>query len=150
MHFKTGWFLDIILYADYSKANNPNVISQRRSCYLALDLKTGGDLRYYLKKRYVFSEKDVAFYVSCLSSALHHIHGKNIIHRDVKPGQCFHFFPQQDRIKFSHLCASFLVSFSLENIILDDRGFPHLADFGVAHVQTDFSFEHGLTSTLAR
>ena len=94
------------------------------SCYLVLDLKTGGDLRYYLRKKLLFEEANVAFYVACISSALHHCHSRMVIHRDVKP----------------------------ENIILDDRGFPHLVDFGVAYVQTDCS-SHGidvaLTSTLA-
>ena len=66
---------------------------------MVLDLKCGGDLRYYLRKKIVFDEKDVAFYVACLSSALHHIHSMKILHRDVKP----------------------------ENIILDERGYPHLA-----------------------
>ena len=74
-------------------------ISFRTSCYLVLDLKCGGDLRYYLRKKIVFDEKDVAFYVACLSSALNHIHSMKILHRDVKP----------------------------ENIILDERGYPHLA-----------------------
>jgi len=92
------------------------------SCYLVLDLKTGGDLRYYLRKKLLFEEANVAFYVACISSALHHCHSRRVIHRDVKP----------------------------ENIILDDRGFPHLVDFGVAHVQTDFhSGDGSLTSTLA-
>ena len=52
-----------------------------------MDLKTGGDLRYYLRKKAIFEEKDVAFYVSCVSAALNHIHSHNIIHRDVKPGE---------------------------------------------------------------
>ena len=41
---------------------------------------------------------------------------------------------------------------STENIILDDRGWPHLADFGVAHVHTaenSAKFNGTLTSTLA-
>ena len=56
-----------------------------------MDLKTGGDLRYYLRKKAIFEEKDVAFYVSCISAALNHIHSMNIIHRDVKPGAIVHF-----------------------------------------------------------
>jgi serine/threonine-protein kinase len=50
-----------------------------------MDLKTGGDLRYYLRKKLIFEEEDVVFYLACLSSALDHIHAQNIIHRDIKP-----------------------------------------------------------------
>lgn len=91
------------------------------SIYIVLDLKTGGDLRYYLRKKLLFEEANVAFYVSCISSALAHCHARHVIHRDVKP----------------------------ENIILDDRGFPHLVDFGVAYVQTDPSLDGSLVSRLA-
>ena len=56
------------------------------SCYLISELKTGGDLRLYLRKKLVFEEQDVAFYVACMSAALDHIHSRNIIHRDIKPG----------------------------------------------------------------
>jgi serine/threonine protein kinase len=80
------------------------------SCYLVLDLKCGGDLRYYLRKKIVFDERDVAFYVACLSSALQHIHSMKIIHRDVKP----------------------------ENIILDEKGYPHLA--GKFHFRSLYLF----------
>jgi len=103
----------------------------RRNCYFVLDLVTGGDLRYYLRRKHIFEEQDVAFYVACISSALEHIHSRNMIHRDIKP----------------------------ENIILDERGYPHLADFGVAHSQTpkdvrsndavEAELENSLTSTLA-
>jgi serine/threonine kinase 32 len=54
-----------------------------------MDLKTGGDLRYYLRKRYLFQENDAAFLLACLSSALEHIHSRNMIHRDIKPGMIF-------------------------------------------------------------
>ena len=69
-----------------------------------MDLKGGGDLRYYLRKRLIFEESDVAFFVACIGSALEFIHSRNILHRDVKP----------------------------ENIILDSRGYPHLTGIGVA------------------
>ena len=74
---------------------------------MVFDLKTGADLRHYLRKKLLFEEVNVGFYVACISSALHYCHSRNVIHRDVKP----------------------------ENIILDENGFPHLIDFGVAHVQ---------------
>ena len=90
-----------------------------------MDLKTGGDLRYYLRKKAIFEEKDVAFYVSCISAALNHIHSHNIIHRDVKPGEI-----SFERHTLSY--PSWLLSdedfFFAENIILDERGYPHLAE----------------------
>jgi serine/threonine protein kinase len=101
-------------------------------------LKTGGDLRYYLRKRYLFDERDCAFYVACISSALDHIHSKNVIHRDVKPGLCMTFI----KIIFSKPV------FILENIIFDERGYPYLTDFGVAHVQSD-PWDKTLTCNLA-
>lgn len=75
------------------KLEHPFIISlhfafhDKLSCYLVFDLKTGGDLRYYLRKKFMFEEKDVAFYVACISAALEYIHSKNILHRDIKPGQ---------------------------------------------------------------
>jgi serine/threonine protein kinase len=74
-----------------------------------------------LRKRCVFEEYDVAFYIAAISSALDHIHSKNIIHRDIKP----------------------------ENIILDERGYPYLTDFGVSHVQEQSTVQTTLTCTLA-
>jgi len=75
-------------------------------CYMALDLCTGGDLRYHLRRREPFTEDRVAFVVVCISSALHHIHSKGILHRDVKP----------------------------ENIMFDEYGYALLTDFGVSYV----------------
>ena len=75
-----------------------------QKCYMALDLHCGADLRYHMRNKKVFRERTVAFYAICLSSALHYVHEKGILHRDVKP----------------------------ENVILDIQGYPSLTDFGVS------------------
>lgn len=76
------------------------------TCYLVFDLLTGADLRSHLRKRHHFSESGIAFIIGCLSQALHHLHKKGIIHRDVKP----------------------------ENILLDVNGYPYLIDYGVSYL----------------
>ena len=107
-------------------ANMDFAFHDPENAYIVLGLKTGADLRYYLKKKLIFEECNVAFYLSCISSALHHCHSRGVLHRDVKP----------------------------ENIILDAQGFPHLTDFGVAYVQpqghgNEFDQSQALCSTLA-
>lgn len=77
------------------------------SCYLILDYYSGGDLRYHTKSLLITQESHIAFYISCIGSALHHLHTRGIIHRDIKP----------------------------ENILLTSSGLPKLADFGTAYVE---------------
>ena len=72
--------------------------------YLVMDLLTGGDLRYHIGKNKVFSERQSRFFIASLLLGLEYIHSKNIIHRDIKP----------------------------ENLVLDENGYVHITDFGIA------------------
>jgi serine/threonine protein kinase len=87
-------------------ANLHFAFHDRKYCYLVLDFLEGGDLRRHMGMGYHFSEHRVAFVAGCIGSALHHLHTRKILHRDVKP----------------------------ENIVLDSRGYPRLTDFGVSHI----------------
>lgn len=71
-----------------------------------MDLLTGGDLRYHLCKRKIFTEEETKFFISCLLLGLEYIHKNNIIHRDIKP----------------------------ENLVLDENGYVRITDFGVAKI----------------
>lgn len=67
----------------------------------------GGELFYHLRSSKTFCEERVKFYAACVLLALQHMQSKNIAYRDLK----------------------------LENIMLDDAGYPILTDFGLAMQQ---------------
>ena len=74
--------------------------------YIAMDLLTGGDLRYQICMRKKFFEEQTKFFIACIILSLDYIHTNNIIHRDLKP----------------------------ENLVLDSDGYMKLTDFGIAKV----------------
>lgn len=79
-------------------------------CYIILEYLNGGTLRDLLYIKYIFNERQIAFLIGCLASGLAYIHKHGIIHRDIKP----------------------------ENIVLDCKGYPHIADFGISHVDSSY------------
>ena len=72
--------------------------------YLVIDILNGGDLRFHCSRYRKFSEEQTRFFIACLVHSLSYVHKNNVIHRDIKP----------------------------ENLILDDKGYVHLTDFGIA------------------
>ena len=49
-----------------------------------ITLYIGGDLHYHLSQRGVFSEDEARFYICEILLGLEHLHGKNIVYRDLK------------------------------------------------------------------
>ena len=72
--------------------------------YLVLEFVRGGDLFTRLSREFMFTERDVQFYLAELASALSHLHTLGIIYRDLKP----------------------------ENILLGGDGHVKLTDFGLS------------------
>lgn len=72
--------------------------------YLVMDFLSGGDLRYHSSRYRKFSEEQTRFFIACIVLSLDYIHKNNVIHRDIKP----------------------------ENLVLDDKGYVSLTDFGIA------------------
>ena len=75
--------------------------------YLVIDLLTGGDLRYHICKHKKFTEEQTKFFIACIILGLEYCHYNSIIHRDIKP----------------------------ENLVLNERGYVHITDFGIAKIQ---------------
>lgn len=72
--------------------------------YMVTDLMLGGDLHYHLSRQSYFSEDTIRFWFAELASAVKYLHLKRVVHRDIKP----------------------------HNILMDDKGHVHLADFNIA------------------
>lgn len=69
-----------------------------------MDILNGGDLRYHISRYRKFSEEQTRFFISNIIYGLEYIHDNNVIHRDIKP----------------------------ENLVLDDKGYVRITDFGIA------------------
>jgi len=72
--------------------------------FFVMDFMKGGELFQHLRTSRRFSEERAKFYVCCIAMALGHLHSLQIIYRDLKP----------------------------ENVLLDEKGFCYLTDFGMA------------------
>jgi serum/glucocorticoid-regulated kinase 2 len=72
--------------------------------YFVLEFMQGGELFQHLRKFKRFNESQAKFYAACITLALGHLHNKNYIYRDLK----------------------------LENLLLDEKGYAKLTDFGLA------------------
>lgn len=84
--------------------NMHSAFQDSNNLYLILHYMPGGDLRSYLRSSFSFTEPQTRFAVASVLTALEYLHNKQIIHRDIKP----------------------------ENIVLDNRGYLRITDFGVA------------------
>ena len=72
--------------------------------YFVLDFVMGGEMYKHLQTSGRFTEERTKFYAVCIILGLGFLHNQNYIYRDLK----------------------------LENILLDDTGYPILTDFGLA------------------
>jgi len=72
--------------------------------YLLLDVCLGGELFTILRKHRYFNDNVSRFFTACVVEAFAYMHSLNVIYRDLKP----------------------------ENLVLDDKGFLKVTDFGFA------------------
>jgi len=77
--------------------------------YMLLSYVPGGELFSHLRRAHRFSPDVTRFYLAIIVLALRYLHSYNIIYRDLKP----------------------------ENLLLDQRGYLRITDFGFAKVVDD-------------
>jgi len=74
--------------------------------YYVVDYMQGGDLYYHMQRNHKLNEKRTKFYIAEWILALHEMHGRSIVYRDLK----------------------------LENIMLDHEGHLRITDFGLCRL----------------
>merc|ERR1712061_614260 len=80
--------------------------------YFLLDVCLGGELFTILRKRRYFNEKTSRFYTACVVEAFGYMHSINVIYRDLRP----------------------------ENLVLDEKGYLKVTDFGFAKQIVDQTY----------
>mmetsp|Transcript_7817 Transcript_7817/g.22947 ORF Transcript_7817/g.22947 Transcript_7817/m.22947 type:complete len:519 (-) Transcript_7817:160-1716(-) len=79
--------------------------NREQHVYFLLEAVMGGDLYTVYSRRFLFgSESHARFYAACMVRALEHLHLQRILYRDLK----------------------------LENMVVDERGYGKLCDFGLS------------------
>lgn len=80
------------------------VFEENNTAYIAMEYISGNSLKDKLARQGILPEKEVLHYIRQISEALQFVHGKNILHLDIKPS----------------------------NILIDKDGNARLIDFGVS------------------
>lgn len=93
-----------------TKASHPFIVSLKfafqstSKFYFGLEFVPGGDIGFHLQKNHLVHMQDIILYIVEISLALHFLHERGIVYRDLKP----------------------------ENVLLDAEGHVKLTDFGLA------------------
>jgi serine/threonine protein kinase/Flp pilus assembly protein TadD len=94
-----------------ARLKHPNIVpihevgERDGSCYFSMQFVEGGQLDEVVKRTPV-SIRQAAEFIAKVARTVHYAHEHGILHRDIKPG----------------------------NILLDEKGEPHLTDFGLARL----------------
>ena len=80
------------------------IAQNERYLYIVMEYVSGGELFTYLRTMQNLKNEDAVFYAAQVALMFEHLHSMNIVYRDLKP----------------------------ENLLIDDKGYLKLTDFGFA------------------
>ena len=101
-----------------SQINHPFIVSFQgmaqddKYLFLGLEFVRGGELFMYLREKGRLEINQAMFYAAQVASIFEYLHGRNIIYRDLKP----------------------------ENLLVDEKGYLKLTDFGFAKIVEDRTY----------
>lgn len=87
--------------------------------YMLMDYLAFSDLRYQISRVTSFTEAQIKFFAANIILGLEYIHKMGFVHRDIKP----------------------------ENLLLDDKGFLHISDFGIACKKNEKNYFNEMSGT---
>jgi len=108
-----------------AEIHHPNVVNvlevfkQNNTVYIVMEFISGQSLKHEVEQHGVFSEEKLKRIICIIGQALDYIHGKNILHLDIKPS----------------------------NILMDKNDNPKLIDFGISK-KYDLSSDQETSTTL--
>eukprot|EP00003_Mantamonas_plastica_P021883 TRINITY_DN3612_c0_g1_i4.p1 TRINITY_DN3612_c0_g1~~TRINITY_DN3612_c0_g1_i4.p1 ORF type:complete len:646 (-),score=203.82 TRINITY_DN3612_c0_g1_i4:64-1947(-) len=73
-------------------------IETKEAIYIVMELCSGGDLAHFIKKRGKLSETTAQYFTRQLASGLRYIQSRNVIHRDLKPGNLLLVAKEEDTV----------------------------------------------------
>jgi serine/threonine-protein kinase len=110
-----------------SEINHPNVVNvlevfkQNNTVYIVMEFISGHSIKQEVEQNGVFTEEKLIKIIYKIGQALDYIHGKNILHLDIKPS----------------------------NILIDKNNRPKLIDFGISKKYDLFNDQETCTMLLA-
>jgi|GEM_PF-1063024 len=109
----------------YASLSHPNIVKiydvgiYKNKPYIIMEYIQGKPILQYIKEQQHVDYREHANLLSQIAQAVHYIHKKNIIHRDIKS----------------------------DNILVKENGIPILIDFGIARDCSKTTFQEKLTQT---
>jgi serine/threonine-protein kinase greatwall len=82
-------------------------LQSKEQIYLIMEYMIGGDLMSFLCIKHVLEKHEALFYVAEIALALDYLHGRGVIHRDLKP----------------------------DNVLISTTGHIKLTDFGLSEIR---------------